>query len=163
MIPLRLLFLGSLPALFSACLEPPTALACSRTDFTVASTRGDTVTTSTGLRYIDGAPGTGDAVAWCEPVTIHYAGYLLDGTKFDSSRDSDPGTPDTPLVFRPGFSGVIDGVEQGVIGMRTNGTRRLIIPPQLGYGGLAVRKEGQIVIPANSTIVFDVEIAKIGQ
>lgn len=155
---LRLLFLCSVPAVFAACIKSPTELACSRTDFTVTSVSGDTTTTSTGLRYVEGQAGFGETVTWCEPVTIHYTGYLLDGTKFDSSRDID-----APLSFRPGFSGVIDGVEQGVIGMRTTGTRRLIIPPALGYDAQALRRDGQIVVPANSTLVFDIEIVRIGQ
>lgn len=155
---LRLLSLCSLSAVFAACINSPTELACSRTDFTVTSVRGDTTTTSTGLRYVEGQAGIGETVTWCEPVTIHYTGYLRDGTKFDSSRDAN-----NPLSFRPGFSGVIDGVEQGVIGMRTSATRRLIIPPELGYGTQAVLTNGQILVPANSTLVFDIEIVRIGQ
>lgn len=158
MTSLRLVTLfGSVLAVAASCIKAPTDLECTPTQFSIASTSGDTTITTTGLRYIDGAAGVGDAVPWCEPVTIHYTGYLLDGTEFDNSRDNN-----SPLRFRPGFSGVIDGVEQGVIGMRTNGTRRLIIPPELGYGALAQRRDGVVIIPANSTLVFDIEVTLVG-
>lgn len=155
---LKILSMTFLAGALSACLDSPVDTTCQPTEFGIASTSGDTVTTTTGLRYIDGAPGVGDAIEWCDPIRIHYTGFLLDGSQFDSSRDRD-----TPLTFIPGFSGVIDGVEQGVIGMRTDGTRRLIIPPELGYGSVPQRRgDGQIVIPANSTLVFDIEIVEIG-
>lgn len=153
----KLLGVGSALALTAACINSPTELKCTPTDFSIASTRGDTTITTTGLRYVNGAAGVGDALAWCDPVTIHYTGYLLDGTKIDSSRDTD-----TPLRFRPGFSGVIEGIEQGVIGMRTRGTRRLIIPPELAYGAGTRQRDGQVIIPPNSTLVFDVEVILVG-
>ncbi len=152
------LSLCSFVAVFAGCIDSPTALTCSRTEFSVASVKGDTTTTTTGLRYIEGLAGIGDAADWCMPVTIHYTGYLLDGTKFDSSRDANE-----PLVFRPGFSGVIDGLEQGMIGMRKNGTRRMIIPPQLGYGAQPRQTIRGILIPGNSTLVFDVEVLLVAQ
>lgn len=125
--------------------------------FDQASVSGDTITTTTGLRYIEGAPGTGSAVEWCRTLAVHYEGFLLDGTKFDSSRDRDQ-----PLVFATGFGALIDGFEQGVIGMRASGTRRLIIPPALGFGSEPRRNEaGEIVVPGNSTVVYDIEVLEI--
>lgn len=154
---LKLLTVGSVFSLAAACIDSPTGLECTPTDFSIASVSGDTTITTTGLRYVDGAAGVGDELAWCDPVTIHYTGYLLDGTKIDSSRDTD-----TPLRFRPGFSGVIEGLEQGLVGMRTGGTRRLIIPPELAYGAGTRQRDGQVVIPPNSTLVFDVEVLLVG-
>lgn len=144
--------------LLAGCVNAPEAPQCAARPFEIASASGDTVTTTTGLRYVDGAPGTGAPLAWCRTVIVHYTGYLLDGTEFDSSRDID-----RPLVFTPGLGAVIDGFEQGVIGMHACGTRRLIIPPDLGYGAEPRRNAaGDIIVPANSTIVFDIEVLEIG-
>ena len=67
-----------------------------------------------------------------------------------------------PLVFTPGLGALIDGFEQGVIGMRTCGTRRLIIPPNLGFGAEPLRNQaGEIIVPGNSTVVYDVELLEI--
>jgi len=143
--------------LIAGCADPLTAPPCTAMPFVQASVSGDTITTTTGLRYIEGAPGTGGALPWCRSVAVHYTGYLLDGTKFDSSRDIG-----RPLVFTPGLGAAIDGFEQGVIGMHTCGTRRLIIPPELAYGADPRRNEaGDIIIPANSTVVFDVQVLEI--
>src|SRR6266536_5155615 len=113
--------------LIAGCINPPVAPQCAATPFDVSSASGDTIATTTGLHYIEGVAGTGGALQWCRAVIVHYTGYLLDGTKFDSSRDIV-----RPLLFTPGLGAVIDGFEQGVIGMHTCGTRRLIIPPELG-------------------------------
>jgi FKBP-type peptidyl-prolyl cis-trans isomerase len=120
---------------------------------------GDTITTTTGLRYIEGVAGTGVVADWCQVMAIHYDAYFLDGTKFDSSRDDNQA-----LVFTPGLGALIDGLEQGVIGMRVAGTRRLIIPPSLGFGSEPRRDPtGEVVIPGNSTLVYDIEMALIVQ
>jgi FKBP-type peptidyl-prolyl cis-trans isomerase len=120
---------------------------------------GDTITTTTGLRFIEVAAGGGPALPWCKSVSVDYDAFLLDGTKFDSSRDLG-----VPLNFVPGVGDLIDGFEQGVIGMRATGKRRLIIPPELGYGSEPVRNgSGTIIVPANSTLVFDVELLVIAQ
>ena len=152
----RLLLLPSV-ALFAGCIHVPEAPQCAATPFDVAGVSGDTVTTTTGLQYIEGAAGSGGALRWCRTTIVHYTGYLLDGTKFDSSRDID-----RPLLFTPGLGDAIAGFEQGVIGMHTCGARRLIIPPDLGYGAEPRRNAvGEIIVPANSTIVFDVEVLEI--
>lgn len=145
--------------LLTGCSDPLTVPRCNPVSFDQASVSGDTITTTTGLRYIEGELGTGAALEWCRTLAVHYTGYLLDGTKFDSSRDMD-----RPLVFVPGYGDLIDGFEQGVIGMRTGATRRLIIPPELGFGSEPRRNEaGEIVVPGNSTVVYDVEVLQIAQ
>lgn len=143
--------------LVAACNEAPSAPACTAHPYDTASTSGDTVTTSTGLQFLDSAAGSGAAIDWCMGVMVHYDGYLLNGTKFDSSRDID-----RPLIFTPGLGNLIDGFEQGVVGMRFQGQRRLIVPSQLAWGNEPVRDaSGNIIVPANSTVVFDVEVLLI--
>jgi len=154
----RRLLLSLSLGLSVACFHSLTAPPCTAVDFTQASVSGDTITTTTGLRYIEGAAGVGNALPWCRSLAVHYTGYLLDGTKFDSSRDIG-----RPLVFTPGLGALIDGFEQGVIGMRTCGTRRLIIPPNLGFGAEPLRNQaGEIIVPGNSTVVYEVEMLEIG-
>lgn len=144
-------------ALAVGCVDPLSAPVCTSGVFDTASVSGDTLMTASGLRYINGVAGSGAPLGWCMLVAVHYDGYLLDGTRFDSSRDID-----RPLQFTPGVGALIEGFEQGVIGMRFAGTRRLIIPPELGYGSEPVRDPGgTIIVPANSTIVFDVEVMGI--
>lgn len=108
-------------------------------------------TTESGLRYIDMAEGDGSAAASGQTVTVHYTGYLLNGKKFDSSRDRDE-----PFEFQLGVGQVIKGWDEGVAGMKPGGKRKLIIPAALGYGA---RGAGG-VIPPNAELVFDVELLK---
>lgn len=137
----------------AACIDEPTAPDCNATTLSQTAMLGDTVVLNTGLRYIETKGGAGEASEWCDPVTVHYTAYLANGTRLESSRDAD-----VPLAFTPGLGDLIDGFEQGVIGMRSQGTRRVIIPPQLGYGSEPVRNNaGVIVIPANSTLIYDIE------
>jgi FKBP-type peptidyl-prolyl cis-trans isomerase FkpA len=144
-------------ALLTGCVERLTAVRCEPTDYTIAELRGDTVVTSTGLRWLDGAPGTGAALEWCQLTAVHYDAYLLDGSSFDTTRE-----PEWPLIFTPGYSAIIAGLEQGVIGVRAGGTRRVIIPPGLGFGAIGQRDEsGQLVVPPNSTLVYDIEVIEI--
>ena len=95
--------------------------------------------------------GTGAAAAVGDLVTVNYVGTLTSGTKFDSSYDRNQ-----PFTFRLGTRQVIAGWDQGVVGMKVGGKRRLTIPPSLGYGG---RANGPI--PANSTLVFEIELLSI--
>jgi FKBP-type peptidyl-prolyl cis-trans isomerase len=142
----------------TACFHKLTGPTCTSAPWDVASTSGDTVTTTLGLRYIPGDTGQGNGTPWCRAVAVNYTGYLLDGTKFDSSIDAG-----RALVFTPGEGSVIDGFSQGVIGMRSCGTRRLIIPPSLGFGEQPVTNDsGRVIIPPNSTIVFDIQMLEIG-
>ena len=110
-------------------------------------------TTSSGLIIDDLAVGEGAAAAAGQNVTVHYTGWLTDGTKFDSSKDRGD-----PFVFPLGGGRVIKGWDEGVQGMKVGGKRKLTIPPALGYGA---RGAGG-VIPANATLVFEVELLKVG-
>lgn len=111
------------------------------------------VTTDSGLQYVDIAEGTGAMPQTGQRVTVHYTGTLEDGTKFDSSRDRG-----RPFTFQIGVGQVIKGWDEGVGTMRVGGQRKLVIPSELGYGA---RGAGG-VIPPNATLIFDVELLRIG-
>jgi FKBP-type peptidyl-prolyl cis-trans isomerase FkpA len=106
-------------------------------------------TTASGLVIEEITVGTGAEAAAGQRVTVHYTGWLTDGRKFDSSKDRDD-----PFVFPLGGGRVIRGWDEGVQGMKVGGTRKLTIPPDLGYGA---RGAGG-VIPPNATLVFEVEL-----
>lgn len=110
------------------------------------------ITTPSGLKYIDEVVGTGASPEHGQMVTVHYTGTLENGTKFDSSYDHGQ-----PFTFQIGVSPVIRGWAEGLMTMKVGGKRRLIIPPQLGYGA---RGAGN-VIPPNATLIFEVELLKI--
>lgn len=110
------------------------------------------VTTASGLQYVDVVEGAGASPEAGQTVTVHYTGTLADGTKFDSSRDRD-----RPFSFRIGVGQVIRGWDEGVISMKVGGQRKLIIPPELGYG----ERGAGGVIPPNATLLFDVELLRI--
>lgn len=91
-------------------------------------------------------------------VSILYVGMLQDGTVFDSSANNN----NQPLTFQLGTDGIIPGFQIGVNGMKVGGERRIAIPPALGYGAQDVTgPEGQVIIPANSTIIFDVTLVDV--
>ena len=96
--------------------------------------------------------GGGAEAASGQKVTVHYTGWLTNGTKFDSSKDRKD-----PFVFALGKGQVIKGWDQGVAGMKVGGKRKLTIPPEMGYGA---RGAGG-VIPPNATLIFDVELLGI--
>ncbi len=103
------------------------------------------------LQSTDLVVGTGAEAASGQKVKVHYTGTLTDGTKFDSSVDRGQ-----PFEFTLGVGQVIKGWDQGVVGMKVGGKRKLVIPPDLGYGPQANGK-----IPANSTLVFEVELLSV--
>jgi FKBP-type peptidyl-prolyl cis-trans isomerase len=103
------------------------------------------------LKSTDEVVGTGAEAVTGKTVAVHYTGTLDDGTKFDSSRDRNE-----PFEFTLGAGEVIKGWDQGVVGMKVGGKRKLVIPPHLGYGNQANGK-----IPANSTLNFDIELLEV--
>jgi peptidylprolyl isomerase len=107
------------------------------------------VTTASGLKYVDLAPGTGPLVKQGDHVSVNYVGKLLDGTKFDASADHG-GTFD----YVQGVTSLIQGWTEGTSTMKVGGKRKLIIPPQLGYG---MQGAGDAV-PPNATLIFEIEM-----
>lgn len=104
--------------------------------------------TASGLQYVDTVVGTGAQPKTGQTVTVHYTGYLDNGTVFDSSVKRGQ-----PFEFKIGTGQVIKGWDEGLATMKVGGKRRLIIPAELGYGAVA---NGPI--PANSRLTFDVEL-----
>ena len=108
--------------------------------------------TTSGLQYEDIILGDGAEAKAGDTVSVHYTGWLVDGTKFDSSKDRHQA-----FEFSLGAGKVIKGWDEGVTGIKVGGTRKLTIPPELGYG---VRGAGG-VIPPNATLIFEVELLEI--
>ena len=104
------------------------------------------------LKTEDLVVGTGAEAQPGQMVTVHYTGWLTNGQKFDSSKDRND-----PFVFPLGQGMVIKGWDQGVVGMKVGGKRKLTIPPELGYGA---RGAGG-VIPPNATLLFEVELLAV--
>lgn len=102
------------------------------------------------LQITDVKRGTGDTVRPLDFVTVHYTGTLRNGKQFDSSRGREP------FSFLIGAGQVIKGWDQGVVGMRVGGKRKLVIPPDLGYGAQGAGDD----IPPNSVLLFDVEVIR---
>jgi FKBP-type peptidyl-prolyl cis-trans isomerase FkpA len=97
--------------------------------------------------------GTGPAAQAGQRVEVHYVGWLAGAdTKFESSIDRGK-----PLRFRLGGGEVIKGWDQGIVGMRLGGRRRIVVPPELGYG----RRGAGAKIPPNATLIFEVELVSV--
>jgi FKBP-type peptidyl-prolyl cis-trans isomerase len=115
---------------------------------------GKTVTTASGLKYVDVVVGKGASPVAGKTVKVHYTGTLENGKKFDSSVDRKE-----PFSFIIGVGQVIKGWDEGVMTMKVGGKRKLIIPAVLGYGA---RGAGG-VIPPNATLLFDVELLDVAK
>ena len=107
------------------------------------------ITTKSGLKYADLEVGTGTEVKSGMLVLVDYEGRLASGEKFDSSYDRRE-----PFSFKIGAGQVIQGWEEGVIGMKVGGKRKLVIPPDLGYGEAGAPPR----IPPNATLTFEVKV-----
>ena len=110
------------------------------------------VTTASGLVYQDFVVGTGASPVTGQMVSVHYSGWLTNGTPFDSSRKRG-----VPYSFAVGTGRVVAGWDEGIMSMKVGGQRRLTVPPSLGYGPNG--KGG--VIPPNATMIFDVELMAV--
>lgn len=114
-------------------------------------TKTKNATDSAKLQIVDLKLGTGRAVKSGDSIKINYSGILLNGHKFDSSYDRNQ-----PFETQIGVGRVIKGWDEGVIGMKVGGKRKLVIPPDLAYGNRAIG-----TIPPNSTLIFDLELLEI--
>lgn len=113
---------------------------------------GHEVVTPSGLKYTDLKIGQGDAADTGKVLEVHYSGWLAkNGVKFDSSID------DRPFTFRLGTGDAIKGWDEGLIGMKVGGRRRLVIPPELGFGKQGVGS----VVPPNSVLIYEFELLAV--
>ncbi len=110
----------------------------------------DKYKTATTALFGELITGTGNEVTNGKKVAVHYKGWLTNGKLFDES------TQDKPFVFTLGQKQVIPGWEQGIIGMKVGGIRRIIVPPSVGYGAA-----GQASIPGNAVLIFDVQVIQM--
>ena len=142
-------------AVLGACHHNPTAVEIGPIPPLPAG--ATIVTTPSGLRYADITVGTGAQAQSGSRVSVQYTGWLAaTGTGFDTSVGLNP------YQLTIGSHGAITGFEEGVIGMKVGGKRRLFIPAALGYGATAVYDQnGKLVIPANSDLVYDVELIAV--
>lgn len=118
----------------------------------------EVVETDSGLEVEDLECGTGEEAEGDSLVQVHYTGELENGTVFDSSRGGEP------VIFALGTGQLIEGFEEGIRGMKVGGIRRMTIPPELGYGTQEIPAnpaQGFPGIPADSTLVFEVELLDI--
>ena len=113
-----------------------------------------TVTTPSGLKYTILKAGKGATPKSGQEVFVHYTGTLTNGKKFDSSRDKGQ-----PFSFKVGAGQVIPGWDEALSTMKVGERRKLTIPPKLGYGAAGAGG----VIPPNATLIFDVELLKLGE
>jgi FKBP-type peptidyl-prolyl cis-trans isomerase FkpA len=153
-------FIAAAAALALVSLAAPPPAPAQQTSQQSAAQQGATgkmTELPSGLKYTDTVVGTGAEAKRGEKVTVHYTGWLYNngekGKKFDSSLDRNE-----PFSFNLGGGQVIPGWDQGVAGMKVGGKRTLIIPANLAYGA---RGAGG-VIPPNATLMFDVELLKVG-
>lgn len=134
--------------------ETKTEESASDTEGSVPKLEGEegkeTVKTDSGLEYIVLAEGTGEKPTKGQTVEAHYTGWLTDGTKFDSSKDRDE-----PFSFAVGQGEVIPAWDEALLDMKVGERRKLIVPPDLGYGEMGTPGGP---IPPNATLIFEVEL-----
>jgi peptidylprolyl isomerase len=133
----------------SAATETATAAEPKGPEMDTFSMPANLQTTPSGLQYSIDRPGTGASPTAGQIVSVHYSGWLTDGTPFDSSRKRG-----APLEFPLGQGRVIRGWDEGIAAMKIGEKRTLVIPPDLGYGARGMGG----VIPPNATLVFAVEL-----
>ena len=136
-------------ALFAVALWPDSP---EPTDFALGLSSAEIITSASGLQYQDEVVGDGAEAVPGSTVTVHYTGWLTDGTKFDSSVDRGD-----PFSFQLGSGFVIQGWDEGVAGMKVGGTRILSIPSALGYG----EQGAGSAIPPGATLIFQVELLDV--
>jgi FKBP-type peptidyl-prolyl cis-trans isomerase len=156
----RALFL--MAASLAGCGSKPTVVPPAASSETTAESSwkvpreprkdGSSFTTVTGLRYEVLKEGIGDVVKTGERVTVNYTGTLEDGKTFDDS-----GKRGQPLLFQLGADQVVLGFNEGVTGMKVGEKRRLVLPPNIGYGALGSLPD----VPPNATLTFEIELVKI--
>ncbi|MEJ0053136.1 MAG: FKBP-type peptidyl-prolyl cis-trans isomerase [bacterium] len=135
----------------SADLRLATSTEGNPSDIT---TNQNVMTNATELQIRDIAVGTGPAVKAGDAITVNYVGMLADGTVFDASANHSAGG----VPFTIGVGQVIPGWDQGLIGMKVGGKRELVIPASLAYGSQGAGS----AIPPNATLIFEIELLKIG-
>jgi FKBP-type peptidyl-prolyl cis-trans isomerase len=150
---------AALCAVAAACENDPVRPQCEEITSTRTATRGDTIVTSTGLRYIELQAGTGPALEACRGVSLRYTAMLESGAVVDSLETG------RVLTFVLGRAGerFIPGFEEGLVGIRAGGQRRLIVSPALGYGAQALPARPPLFAgaPPNSTLIFDVRVQQV--
>jgi len=132
--------------------ERPAPKPQSETDATALDREGDLDIRESGLGVVDNVVGKGAEAILGSRVSVHYTGRLADGTQFDSSIDRGQ-----PITFELGGALMIAGFEEGIVGMRVGGKRRLIIPPHLGYGARGAPPK----VPPDAIVEFDLELVDV--
>ena len=151
--------IGVVPTIYPTNTPEPTQASSSaiinqpvqENQATPAANMGSITTTADGLQIQDLVVGTGQEVKSGDTVTVNYLGTLTNGTKFDSSYDRNQ-----PFTTQIGVGQVIKGWDEGIVGMKVGGKRKLTVPPSLGYGSQNLGS-----IPPNSTLIFEVELLGI--
>jgi FKBP-type peptidyl-prolyl cis-trans isomerase FkpA len=158
MTRLKFLALALLSVGFTACLDttaPPAYATVANTTFepSLGVDLANSTKTDAGVYYRDITVGTGPVIAPAQDSYMYYHGYLSNGTEFDKVVPPAP-----PAHFVTGQGSLIPGFEIGLDGMRLGGRRQIIVPPALAYGLTDVTRNGAVVVPSNSVLVFDVTL-----